>query len=551
MAASDDRLNDILYRFQELMTVQYNWLPQWQEKADYVCPQKNSIMVNRIPGYKRTLRLFESSAIHAMNLFASAIHGTLTPSFTKWFKIGFDEPKLNEVAANRNWLDLVNERVRKTVNASNFASEGHQVYIDLATFGTACIFEDERKDQGWWGGLQFKSVPISKYALAEGSDGKVDTLFRDIWMSAHAIHAKWPDTTPEEINWEEHPDRLYEVIHAVEPTGFRDELAYKWKSTYILYQQRELLSEKGFYNFPFMVPRWQTYSDETYGTAVTDNALPDIRSLNKIVELELRNLGKNVDPPLGSVQGEVIGPARMIPGGMTMVKSKDALFPIDTAGNYQVVNLKKTELIERINGIYMIDQLQLQTGPQMTATEVNVRYETMMRILGPYLGRLENEWLIPLLSRTFNLMYRAGLFNPLPPALTQKLQGQPVGLKVEYEGPMARAQRSSDLTAIQSFLQTVEPMAKFDQNVLDNIDFDEIAREAADITGIPSNAIRDKDQTEQIRQAKQQQMEEQQQGEQAGQAAEATKNVTPLIRQAHQRPQSGSIADHVMKQMAG
>lgn len=552
MSMDDVKVQEILYRYAELLTVQYNWLPQWQEKADYVCPQKNSIMVQRIPGYKRTQKLFDSTAPHDMSLFAAAIHGTLTPSFTKWFRLEFDDPDLNEVAANRTWWDKVNELIRINLNQSNFNSEGHEVYIDLSTFGTACIYEDEKKDRGWWGGLQFQTVPCGKYAVAEGSDGKVDTLYRSYTMSSHAIHAQWPDSAPEDLNWEERPDTLHEVIHAVVPTGFRNKLAYQWQSTYILYKTRTVLSDKGYFDFPFMVPRWTTYADETYGTCPTDIALPDIRTINKIVEMELRNLAKNVDPPLGAVQGEVIGPARMIPGGITMLKSgKEGLFPIDTSGKFEIVNLKKQELRESIHGIYLIDQLQLQNGPQMTATEVNVRYETMQRILGPHLGRLDAEWTKPLLSRTFNLMYRAGLFNPLPPALISKLGKQAVGVRIQYEGPLARSQKSSDLTAIDQFNQSLAAMVQFDKDVIDAIDFDVLARHSADILGLPSKAIRDADQVGQLRQEKQKIMEQQQQNEQEGQAADAAHQIAPLVRQAHDAPKSGSIMEKIMQGMQG
>ena len=509
-------------------------------------------MVSRIPGFKRTQKLFDSTAPHDMNLFAAAIHSTLTPSFTKWFRLEFDEPELNQQADNRTWWDKVNELMRINLNQSNFNSEGHEVYIDLGTFGTACIYEDEKKDRGWWGGLQFQTVPIGKYAIAEGSDGKVDTLFRSYYMSAHAVHGQWPDSTPDEINWKEHPDTPFEIIHAVIPTGYRDKLAYKWQSTYILYKTRTILSDKGYFEFPFMVPRWTTYSDETYGTCNTDIALPDIRTLNKIIEMELRNLAKNVDPPLGAVQGEVIGPARMIPGGITMLKSgREGLFPIDTGGKFDVVNLKKEELRQSIHGIYLIDQLQLQNGPQMTATEVNVRYETMQRILGPHLGRLDAEWTKPLLSRTFNLMYRAGLFNPLPPALVNKLGQQSVGVRIQYEGPLARSQKSSDLTAIDQFNQSLTAMAQFDKDVVDVVDFDEIARHAADILGLPSAGVRDRDQVKQIRDEKQKMAEQQQQAEQENQAADTAHKVAPLVRQSHTKPQSGSLAEKIMQSVQG
>jgi|SRR5215469_13154772 len=541
MAVEEERIQDLLYQYTQLLGVQQIWWMEWQELADYILPRKNSIAVQRIPGYKRTQRLFDSTAPHDMELLASAIHGTLTPSFTKWFALEIIDEDLQKDYAVRTWLDAVNNRMRIEINKSNFNAEGHELYIDMCCFGTGCLYEEEAKEKGWWGGLRFSSVSIQKFVVAEGPDNRVDTVFRTIPMSTHAIKAKWPSTIPQEVVECPKPDELWEVIHAVVPKQSGNNQDYRWESTYILNKTRTILSTKGYYEFPFMVPRWTKYADETYGRGPSHTALPDIRTLNKIVEMELRNLAKNVDPPLGVVSGEVIGPARMIPGGITMLKSgRESLFPIDTTGKYEVVNLKKEELKQSIHGMYYIDQLQLQTGPQMTATEVNVRYETMQRVLGPTLGRIDTEFATPLIDRTFKIMYRAGLFNPLPGALVQALRTKPLGLRIQYEGPLARAQRSSDLTATDQFIQGLEPIAKLHPDVIDVIDFDELARYRASVLGIPSDIIRDAKQLDVIRQQKQQAMEQEKQNQEAMQVTQGAKNLSPAVRSISQKPQSGS-----------
>jgi len=546
MAVEDERIQELLYQYQQLLAVQTIWWTEWQELADYILPRKNSIAVQRIPGYKRTQRLFDSTAPHDMEMLASAIHGTLTPSFTKWFALTLVDEDLEENHTVRNWLDAVNNRMRVELNKSNFNAEGHELYIDMTTFGTGCLYEEEAQERGWWGGLRFSAVPIQKFCVAEGADNRVDTVFRTIPMSFHAIKGKWQSSLPEEFRDYPKPDELFEVIHAVVPRQAGNKKEYSWDSTYILYKTKTILSTKGYYEFPYMVPRWTKYSDETYGRGPSHTALPDIRTLNKMTEMELRNLAKNVDPPLGVVQGEVIGPARMIPGGITMLKSgRDSLFPIDTTGKYEVVNLKKEDLRNSIHGIYYIDQLQLNIGPQMTATEVNVRYDTMQRILGPTLGRIDTEFASPLIDRTFKIMYRAGLFNPLPDVLIQSLQSKPIGLRIQYEGPLARAQRSSDLTAVQQYEQVMEPLAKLDQDVIDVIDFDELARHSAEVLGIPSKAIRDAAQVQQIRQQKQQAMEEEKQKQDMMDATEGAKNLSPMVRSASQRPQGGSPLEKI------
>lgn len=57
------------------------------------------------------------------------------------------------------------------------------------------------------------------------------------------------------------------------------------------------------------------------------------------------------------------------------------------------------DLQMRIREIFFVDQLQLNIGPQMTATEVMQRTEEKLRLMGPVVGRAENELLSPLIIR--------------------------------------------------------------------------------------------------------------------------------------------------------
>lgn len=549
---TSDDIERVLERYSLLLAVQMVWLPEWQECADYVVPRKNSIAVQRIPGYKRTQRMFDSTAPHAMELLAAALHGTLTPSFIPWFRIMPADPDLQRDYNVRNWMDMVNAKLRDEFRSrSNFNSEVHEMYIDLTAFGTSCFFMEENQNNGWWGGFNFIETPIGKYCVAEGADGKVDTVYRSFVMSAHAIQEKWPGKLPEELASK--PDELHEIIHAVVPENkySNGNASKRWKSDYILYKTHTRLSTGRFNSFPFMVSRWTKYSDETYGRGPTHVALPDVRSLNKIIEMELRNIAKNVDPPLRAIQGEVFGNARMIPGGVTTVARPESLSPIDTTGNFQVTNLKKEELRQSINNMYFIDQLQLQVGPQMTATEVNVRYDTMQRNLGPMLGRVESEFARPVITRGFQLMLEAGLFHPLPPALLAASRNEPVALLIQYKGPLALAQRSSDITALQQFEESFDASLKADPQVADIIDWDELIRYKADLYNIPIALLKDKAHVDQQRAEKQKMMETQQQLDHAEQASNIAKNAAPIARVAHQRPEPDSIMEKTDKQLGG
>ena len=152
--------------------------------------------------------------------------------------------------------------------------------------------------------------------------------------------------------------------------------------------------------------------------------------------------------------------------------------------------------------------------------------ELMQQILGPVVGRLQSEFLNPLVKRVFMTMFRAGEFNAPPESLMQENSN----LDVEYVSPLARAQRMEEVFAIERWFQQLGTMAQVNPDVIDVIDFDKIGRLLAKRIGVPAEAIRSEDEVAMIkaqREAQQQammQQQMQQQGiEQANQAAQVAK----------------------------
>ena len=84
LAGSDAEAAYILTRFNKLLLEQRLFGILWQEIADYVMPRKNSIILQRVPGSKRTQRLYDSTATDAVEKLASSIDGTLTPGGMRW-----------------------------------------------------------------------------------------------------------------------------------------------------------------------------------------------------------------------------------------------------------------------------------------------------------------------------------------------------------------------------------------------------------------------------------------------------------------------------------
>ena len=106
----------------------------------------------------------------------------------------------------------------------------------------------------------------------------------------------------------------------------------------------------------------------------------------------------------------------------------------------------------RIREGFFIDQLQLQQGPQMTATEVLQRTEEKLRLLGPVMGRLQSELLSPLINRVFGLLARQGKLPPVPEVL------QNSDYSIEYVSPLARAQKQIEANSLMRVFEIGSPI---------------------------------------------------------------------------------------------
>jgi len=160
-------------RYRTLQSQRSNWEKHWQELADYMLPRKADIVKKRTQGDKRTELIYDGTAIHAVELLASSLHGMLTSPSTPWFSMRYRDPGLQRDDAAHEWLELCMDQMYQHFNRSNFQQEIHELYYDLVVFGTAAFYVDSEGD-----GLRFASRHIAEICISEDPNGRVDTVYR-------------------------------------------------------------------------------------------------------------------------------------------------------------------------------------------------------------------------------------------------------------------------------------------------------------------------------------------------------------------------------------
>ena len=513
-------------RYKTLQTQRSQWESHWQELADYMLPRKADITKKRTQGDKRTELIFDGTAIHAVELLSSSLHGMLTSPSTPWFALRYRNPELQQNDEANEWLEVCLEQMYQHFNRSNFQQEIHELYYDLVVFGTASMQVEADEN-----GLRFASRHIAEICISENAKGEVDTVYRKFDMTARALEQRFgkenlPQSALKDLDGD--PYKEHKVIHAVFPRRETKGAKGKLKpiaSIYYHADSKQLLGESGFDEFPFMVPRFVKDSVSTYGRSPAMTALPDVKMLNKMSEVTIRAAQKQIDPPLMVPDDSFMMPIRTTPGALNFYRSgtRDRLEPLNIGANNPLGLAMEQERRNAIRQAFYVDQLLMAQGPSMTATEVLQRNEEKMRLLGPVLGRLQSELLQPLISRSFALLLREGLL----PAAPEQLQGQDID--IEYVSPLAKAQRLTDL---QSMLRGFEVMMQVAEiaPVMDYLDSDKLVQYLVEVTGIPARVIRSDDEVAQMRRQQQEQAAMMQQQQEAMMQSEMANNLAPMVK---------------------
>ena len=546
-----EKFDYIKKRYNEMSSNRGTWEDHWQEILDYVMPRKADIVTKRISGDKRTEVLFDSTAITANNLLAASLQGTLTSPSRQWFYLKIRDEEVNEDREVQLYLEDSAKRMYDVFNQTNFNTEVHELYLDLCSIGTGCLFVEEGNKGFDEDLIHFQTLHISEFYIHENVAGYIDTLYRKYKLTARqAVQEFGEDNVGPKILEcaSMKPDKKFNFIHAVEPREDYERVfgesdtKLPFHSCHVCEEEKMVVRTGGYNEFPYLVPRWSKATGEIYGRSPSYNALPDIKTLNKAVEIGLKAWSKAIDPPLLVQDDGVIGRVRMTPGGITVIRNDAAVKPFQSGANMQVTTFKEAELKTAIRQAYYSDQLQLQQGPQMTATEVQVRYELMQRLLGPTLGRFLSEFLNPLIERVFGIMFRAEAFVQEP----NLLQGQ--SIDIEYVGPLARSQRMEEAVAVERLYQLAMQLAQADPSIMDILDHDEAIRARAELLGVPKSVLRGRAEVDELRQARMQQQAMQQEMMMQQQQAEiGAKQAASLESLA--KPETRAVAEQVSAEL--
>ena len=515
---SQEQVVHLVKRKGKLKAQRGTWETHWQDLSNYVLPNSADFSLRRSKGDKRTTLLYDSTGVHANEMLAAGLHGMLTNPASNWFslRIKDDSQNIGGDFEAKQWLEDTTNAVMAEISAPSvaFPSHIHEYYLSLCSIGTACMFVGEPATRE---GISFRAIHVDEIFIAENADGIIDTVFRGFKMTVRQIVQKWGEESLspriKRMYEKQEFEKEIDLLHCVYP---REDVDRSKKaatmlpvaSVYIDEKEHHVLAEGGFDEMPYMVSRWAKTVGEVFGRSPAMTALPDIKMLQEIMKTTIKAAQKIVDPPLLVPDDGVLGPIRTIPGGLNYYRASSGarIEPLLTGGNIGISYEMMTDLRERIRTTFFLDQLQFQGAPRMTATEVIERTERTLRLLGPTLGRLQSEFLGPMIERIYGVLSRGGRL-PEPPQSVAEQE-----LRIEYVSPLARAQRQSETQGIMRTLEFIGPIAGMDPQAAQLIKGADTVRHIAELNGVPPMLLKSNEElmeeakAQQEAQAAQQQM---------------------------------------------
>jgi hypothetical protein len=502
------------------------WDSQWEEAAARASP----VHVNRFTGQgalqpegqKNTQQQFDGTTAAAAQKFGAVMESLVTPQNHLWHALKVMDKALKSKRAVRVFFDelsdlLYDYRYRP---AANFVGNSQQVYHSLGVYGNGTLFIDQPDNAK---GLRYKNIFLGETYFAENHAGVIDTLYRPFMLTARQavqqFGAKVSEAVQSRAGESSQADQKnVEILHCVlpnpdfEPGDVMGPGAFPYLSIYIEVQTQTLLKQGGYDTFPYAIARYTQITGEVYGRGPAQYVLPSIKTLNEQKKTVLKQGHRAVDPVLlahddGKLASATLKAGKTVAGGVS--KEGRALIQPLPAGNIAVGD--KMMDMERviIQDAFLISLFQILIDtPQMTATEVLERAREKGMLLAPTAGRLQSEFLGPLIEREITLLARQHLFPRMP----QILIDAAVEYKVEYDNPMSRMARAEKAAGFMRALGTAGEYVKMTGDVepLDHFNIDVAMPAVIEIFGSPAAWTRSAEEVLARRQARAQQAQEQQ-----------------------------------------
>jgi len=507
-----------LATFKTLESRKQQWDSTYEEVYEYCMPQRN-LFSEAVNGAKRDNAqvVFDSTAVNGTQKFVSNIQNVLVPPMKKWARLkagmflknedGQDDPKVLKE------LEIMENRLFDCLHASAFDQAVSEALYDVAAGTGALLIRPGTNRQP----LLVEAVPIAKLYIATGADNTVDTVFRKMKVQYRNIMDTWPDAKiPKEMQeaYAQKPMDECELIEGMYPAEVtatymvggvqKTEKVMGFKYCILATKGDHLLVERDEEFLPWVVFRWSVVAGEWYGRGPLLYALPDIKTLNKSIEFDLKAAAMTGQPPLlvgddgvMSLENMKLEPAIAIPVYWDMAGPKIQYLNPPPYSNLQRIIVE--DLRKNINEMLFTDPLGPIDAPVKTATEQTIRQQEYANRSGSSFGRLFRE----LVAKTVDVSLKCleKVIDPEGNPMIELNMFRVNGLEIDVQSlsPLATLQEEEEILSLMRYSRHMMEIKgpEMLETVLNTAEY---ARKIATHLSLPEGIVPTEEQSAQIQQ---------------------------------------------------
>ena len=494
------------------------WLLLWEELAHYFHNTRKGFISDLPQGQEMSEDIWNSAPEQFRQKETEAMVGAMIPKDRMWIGMRPARPELWASKDVRAWCEIASLYMYTVLYdpLANFTERFVELADDVKSFGTGVIYIDHNRVKKC---LTFLVPHLKNFAFEQDSTGAITRQYCFYNQSIGDLVDQFGiNALPREMvnDYREGKDKTDKdncVLHAIIPN---DDYArfgmapgrLPYKSIWMLEKGYHPLDEGGFYDLPYIVPRWFRRSMEVPGRAETMQILPDARLLQAVSSALLEITEKQGNPPMQGPIDILRGEVELFPGGFTAFDASgfqfqgDPLRPVQIGANPAMTADFLSALENKIGRAFHMD-LIMAPAPEAGANKAEDAAGRQMMtaaILGPIWSRGENEMLPPILDRVFNILMRTRTLPPAPDELNGERLIYKFDNHISDMREAGEAQRI--LTGIGATMQLAELPAAAE--ALDNLDFDIAFRDLWQRMKVPEYYVRSLEDVAAERQQKQQ-----------------------------------------------
>ncbi|MFW9871198.1 MAG: portal protein [Candidatus Thorarchaeota archaeon] len=444
-----------------------NFRNLYQEVADLMYPCENQITEKTTPGEDKSQDVIDPTGIIALNRATSGFISAWIPKDRQFFGIHIKDRMIAELPVVKRWVALAVQIAHEELFASNYMQQLQQTVKSTIGFGTGCSFSewDRRKSR-----LNFKDWHISTYTIKQDITGSVDTIILSYELTARQLVDEFGDKAGpkvlEKCRTVEHESDRSKVIHIVRPrlernVKFIDSLNMPFESLYVNREEKLVMDEGGFEEFPFAVPRWEKSSVEKYGRGRGTLMLSAVKLLQRMMYCYLECGERWNNPSRWQIDDRIEGDLNNSPGALNHFTEPQAAGALDSQlnGNFPITleALQAQQTFIRNEGFFedIFMHFRNLKGDRRNELELMLKNEEGLDQLVAPVINVESELFTPQITRAVLLLIRNGRI-PMPPP---ELHGQE--FDIEYMGKLAMASKqyqANGFIKFSQFMKDVDPI---------------------------------------------------------------------------------------------